>query len=94
VGTTIPHEAIGYFGTGKVMPCRPRKAPALSPAAPPARCWSWRASRISVTKSYGTMQPHQHGQATLEGLKLLLSADTGRKLRGKTVEEILGKEDE
>ena len=42
------------------------------------------------TKSYGTSNPINTVKATIEGLKLLRSAEQVAKLRGKTVEEILG----
>jgi small subunit ribosomal protein S5 len=42
------------------------------------------------TKSYGTNNRINTVKATLEGLSLLRSAEQVAKLRGKTVEEILG----
>ena len=42
------------------------------------------------TKSYGTNNPINTVKATLEGLKSLRTAEQVAKLRGKTVEEILG----
>ena len=42
------------------------------------------------TKSYGTNNPINTVKATLEGLKALRTAEQVAKLRGKTVEEILG----
>ena len=42
------------------------------------------------TKSYGTNNKINMVKATLEGLKQLRSAEEVAKLRGKTVEEILG----
>ena len=42
------------------------------------------------TKSYGTSNPINTVKATMEGLKTLRGAEQVAKLRGKTVEEILG----
>ena len=42
------------------------------------------------TKSFGTNNPINMVKATLEALKLLRSAEEVAKMRGKTVEELLG----
>ncbi|MCE5342662.1 MAG: 30S ribosomal protein S5 [Eubacteriales bacterium] len=89
-GTSIPHETIGYFGTGKVI---------LMPAPEGTGVIAGGAARAVLelagvkdirTKSYGTSNRINTVKATLEGLKLLRSAEQVAKLRGKTVEEILG----
>ncbi len=90
VGTSIPHESIGYFGTGKVV---------LLPAPEGTGVIAGGAARAVLelagvkdirTKSYGTNNKINMVKATLEGLKQLRSAEEVAKLRGKTVEEILG----
>ena len=88
--TSIPHEAIGRFGTGKVV---------LLPAPEGTGVIAGGAARAVLelagvkdfrTKSYGTNNKINMVKATLEGLKQLRSAEQVAKLRGKTVEEILG----
>ena len=90
VGTTIPHDTIGFFSTGKVV---------LMPAPEGTGVIAGGAARAVLelagvkdirTKSYGTNNRINMVKATLMGLKQLRSAEQVAKLRGKTVEEILG----
>ena len=90
VGTSIPHDTIGFFSTGKVV---------LMPAPEGTGVIAGGAARAVLelagvkdirTKSYGTNNRINMVKATLEGLKQLRSAEQVAKLRGKTVEEILG----
>ncbi len=89
VGTTIPHETIGYFGTSKVI---------LLPAEEGAGVIAGGAARAVLelagvrdirTKSYGTSNPINTVKATVEGLKLLRPVELVAQMRGKTVDEIL-----
>ena len=90
VGTTIPHDAIGLFSTAKVV---------LMPAPEGTGVIAGGAARAVLelagvknirTKSYGTNNRINMVKATLAGLKQLRSAEQVAKLRGKSVEEILG----
>ena len=90
VGTTIPHGSVGLFGTGKVV---------LMPAPEGTGVIAGGAARAVLelagvknirTKSYGTNNRINMVRATLEGLRGLRSAEQIAKLRGKTVEDILG----
>ena len=90
VGTTIPHQSTGYFGTSKVV---------MLPAEEGAGVIAGGAARAVLdlagvkdirAKSFGTSNPINTVKATIEGLKQLRSAEQVAKMRGKTVEEILG----
>lgn len=89
-GTSIPHQVDGHFGTSKVV---------LLPAPEGTGVIAGGAARSVLelagiknirTKSYGTNNKINTVKATLDGLANLRSPEMVAKLRGKTVEEILG----
>jgi len=90
VGTTIPHQTVGYFGTAKVVMLPAEEGSGVI-AGGAARAVLEQAGVKDIrTKSFGTSNPINTVKATIEGLKLLRSAEQVAKLRGKTVDEILG----
>ena len=91
VGTTIPHEVRFKWGAAKIL---------LKPAAPGTGAISGGAMRAVIelsgikdilTKSLGTNNPINTVRATMAALQTLRTAQEVADLRGKTVEEIVGR---
>ena len=89
-GTTIPHDSTGYYSTAKcVLLPAPEGTGVIAGGA--ARAVLELAGVKDIrTKSFGTNNPINMVKATLEALKQLRSAEEVAKMRGKTVEELLG----
>ena len=89
-GTTIPHAIDGLYGTAKVV-LLPAEEGAGVIAGGGARAVLELAGVKDIrTKTFGTNNRINTVKATLEGLKGLRNAETVAKMRGKTVEDILG----
>ncbi|MBQ9263820.1 MAG: 30S ribosomal protein S5 [Clostridia bacterium] len=89
-GTTIPHAIDGLYGTAKVV-LLPAEEGAGVIAGGGARAVLELAGVKDIrTKTFGTNNRINTVKATLEGLKGLRNAETVAKMRGKSVEEIIG----
>ncbi len=91
VGTTIPHAVEYKWGAARIM---------LKPAAPGTGVISGGAMRAVIetagikdilTKSHGTNNPINTVRATLAALQTLKTAAQVAELRGKDIEQIVGK---
>ena len=89
-GTTVPHEAIGEAGAGRVL---------MKPAAPGTGVIAGGAVRAVVeaagikdirTKCLRSNNPNNVVAAAFQGLKSMRGPEEVARIRGKSVEEIVG----
>ena len=89
-GTTIPHEVIGEFGAGRVL-LKPASEGTGIIAGGPVRAVMEAAGIKDIrTKCLRTNNPHNVVAAAFQGLKSMRCPEEVARIRGKSVEEILG----
>ena len=88
--TTIPHEVVGVYGTGKVLMLPAPEGTGVIAGGPVRAVLEAAGIKNIRTKSIGSNNPINMVKAAINGLSQLRTAEQVAKMRGKTVEELLG----
>ena len=87
-GSTIPHEIIGKFGRGHIVPMPASKGTGVLAGGPARAVIELAGIKDIKTKSYGSNNAINAVKATMVGLSQLRTAEQVAKLRGISVEQM------
>lgn len=89
VGTTIPHEYVGKFGSANVLLKPAEEGTGIIAGGSVRPVLELAGYRNIRTKIIGTNNPRNVVYATIEGLKAMQTIEQVAKKRGKKVEDII-----
>ncbi|SEG07248.1 SSU ribosomal protein S5P [Caloramator fervidus] len=89
-GTTIPHEMVGDFGASKVLIMPAPEGTGIIAGGAVRAVLELAGIKDVRAKSLGSNNPRNVVNATIDALMKLKTPEEIARLRGKTVEEILG----
>ena len=87
---SIPHDLVGNFGSASVLLKRAPEGTGIIAGGPARNVLELAGIKNIRTKSLGSNNKQNVVLATIEGLSALKTPEEVAKLRGKSVEEILG----
>ena len=90
VGTTVPHEIKGRFGAGNVLIMPAREGTGIIAGGPVRTVLELAGFKDVRAKSLGSNNSKNMVSAAMDGLRNLKRAEEVARLRGKSVEELLG----
>ena len=90
VGTTVPHEIYGKFGTGKVLIMPAKEGTGVIAGGPVRAVLELAGISDILSKCIGSRTPINMVRATITALQELKTVEEIARLRGKKPEEIRG----
>jgi small subunit ribosomal protein S5 len=87
-GSTLPHEALGHFGDGRVLLKPASEGTGVIAGGSVRAVLEACGVRNVLTKSQGTRNPHNVVKAVMDALEQMRSPEEMARARGKELQEI------